>query len=211
MVQPATDATTERLYSRGVPEFYRVADELEDWLLLYIIESVTSQVAEVEAWVDDQLDFGTLFDPMLADAGWLGFLGQLVSARLQPTMTEAEERDAILYASGGWRVGTKKSIVDAAKSALTGTKYAKVYDHSTEPGDIGTATMWDVLLVTRTSETPDLPAVLEAIRLKQAVPAGVTLYTASYDAEWATIESNLPTWDDWEALTWDELQEEGLG
>lgn len=222
MPEPAVSATTERLYDR-LPEHYRNADQdaAGDYPLKRYLSLVVDQEGEVETLLD-RLDYvpadeggdggaSDLVDPLTAENRWLDWLAQHVGALLEPVLTEAERRDAVSFAPGGWRSGNKQAIRDAARTELTGTKYAAVYDHSTDASAIGAAGEWDVLVVTRPSETPAAAAVLEAIRRKRAKPAGVLLYWKAYEASWDTIEANLATWDAIEAAgSWDQIQETGL-
>lgn len=153
-----------------------------------------------------------LVDPISADDGWLDWLAQLVGVNLENLIGEQERRDAVQSASSGFRAGSKTAIADAARSALTGSKYVVVYDHSTDDvGGIGTGTQWDVLLITKSTETPDLPAVLEAINRKGAKPAGVILHHRAFEATWDAIEAAFPTWDDIEAAgSWNAIEEVGF-
>lgn len=151
--------------------------------------------------LDDTSDLG---DPTTADPEWLPWMAQLVGVKLEPGFTEQQARDAVLYASAGWRAGTKQAIADAAKSELTGTKYAAVYDHAiTGPGNGG---QWDVLIITRPTETPDPAKLLAAVVARGAKPAGVVLRHRAIESSWDTVESENPTWADI-TETWDELQE----
>lgn len=153
-----------------------------------------------------------LVNPDTADDEWLDWLGQLVGVRLAPTLDHAARVDAVKYASAGWQAGTKTAVANAAKTALTGSKYAAVYDHSTDQvNGLGTAGIWDVLVVTRVSETASTAAVLAAIVAKGAKPAGVTLHIRAYQATWAQIESEYPTWAAISAAgSWANIEEAGL-
>lgn len=206
MARPTVGVTTERLYAR-LPEFYRDADAPLDYPLLRYESLVADQASELEV-IADRLDTD-LADPLLADDGWLDWLAQAVGVRLNPAMTPAERRDAVAYSPNGWRAGTRQAVADAARTALTGTKYAKVYDHSNT--DVGGGTLWDVLVVTRAEETPDASLVLAAIVTKGAKPAGVVLYHRVYSATWTTWETTMPTWNAIEAVgSWNNLQLQGL-
>lgn len=150
-----------------------------------------------------------LVDPQAAENEWLLWLAQLVGVRLHPELTSEERRDAIRYAASGFRAGTKRAIADAAKSELSGTRYARALAHST-PDALGTATEWDVTVITRESETADSQAVLDTIIRKGAKPVGVVLHHLAYQATWAAIEHHRPTWDDWDAGDWNNVEEAGL-
>lgn len=152
-----------------------------------------------------------LGDPQLADAAWLPWLASLVGAQLDPAATLAEQRDTIQFATSGWRAGTRGAIADAARSALEGSRYATVMVHTkVTAGALVAGSMWDITIVTRASETPDPAAVLGAVVRKGVKPAGAVLWTHTYAAGWDTVEAMYPTWTDWEAATWTEIEEAGL-
>jgi len=169
---------------------------------------------ELERWREARVTRpSALADPDQAEASWLPWLAQLVGARLDPAATEAERRDTIRYATSGWRGGTRGAIEDAARSALTGTRFVRAVPHSvpSESGGIEPGTVWDITIVTRTAETPDPDAVLGAVLRKGVKPAGAVLWHASYQATWDQIEAILPTWADWEdAGGWTAIEEAGL-
>lgn len=209
MAAPAVGVTTDRMYRR-LPELYRDADALEDFDLLRFLSLVVDQASEMEA-IYERLAVGEHLDAQAADAAWLPWLAQLLGVRLVAGLTEVETRDAVSSGSSGWRAGTKAAVAAAAQSVLTGTRYAKVYDHSTSTGaGLGTASEWDVLVVTRSSETPDPAVVLDAIVRKRAKPAGVVLHHQDYESDWAALEA-LGSWNAIEALgSWDAMQEQGI-
>lgn len=127
-------------------------------------------------------------------------------------LSNIELREAIRDASVGWRAGTKGAIASAASSQLVGSRYVRVYDHSTDATNgIGIGTQWDVLVVTATSETPSPSAVLDAVSRKKAKPAGVKLWHRSYEATWSVLVAAYPAWTGWHgAHDWATLQETGL-
>lgn len=240
MPPPPSTVFADRLYNR-LPEIYRTLDVDQAWLFKRYINAITTASAEVDDLVErirgarpvgpaEPLPWGldpdelvqwiearasrpsALTDPDLADAAWLPWLAQLVGAQLDPNASIAEQRDTIRYATSGWRAGTRGAVADAARSALTGTRYAKVYPHMTADANLGLVpgTPWDVTVVTRATETPDVDAVLGAILRKGVKPAGVVLWHKAYEATWDTWEAVFPTWAEWDAATWDQMQEAGL-
>lgn len=215
MTRPDVAELTDRLYGR-LPELYRLGDARQDdgpdgWPLLRWLSLTVDQAAEVDVLADrfDPAVDGTsdLVDPDTAEAAWLPWLGQLVGAKLSPNLTEAETRDAIANPASGWLAGTKPALAAAARTALTGSRYAEVLDHSVTLAEAGEAGVFDVLLVTRTSETPDLAAVLDAVVAKGGKPAGVVLHHEAYEATWETLEATYPTWSDLEGRTWRTIEE----
>lgn len=208
---PAVSATTTRLYE-SLPEVFRTADVGTGWTLLRYLDLVLGQADDVETLIDafDPADgsVSQLVDPATADPTWLAWLAQLVGVELEPRLTEPEARDAVAFASSGWRAGNKAAIADAAKSALGGSKYLRVIPHRTDTGPSG---IWDVLLVTRMSETPDVGVVLATVIARGAKPAGVKLWHLAYSASWGQVEAAFPTWATRNGLTWRELEETGAG
>lgn len=238
---PHMSELVDRLYSR-LPQVYRYADQADStWSFKRYLAGLLVTAGEVgevveqirgdrpigpptpEPWAlaPDELEVwraerqarpSALGDPDQARTGWLPWLAQLVGARLDPAASEGERRDTIRYATSGWRGGTRSAIADAARTALTGTKYARVVPHTVPSGagGIEPGTVWDITVVTRVSETPDPDAVLGAILRKGVKPAGAVLWHAVYEATWDQQEAAYPTWDLRDAATWDELAEAGL-
>jgi hypothetical protein len=215
MAPPAVHPLTLRWYE-GLPEAWRnldAAQENPDYPLLRLMSLIGDQLGAVEELIDrinyfppdeggDPGDTSDLADPATADAAWLPWLARLVGVLLPPALSEAEARDAVAFASSGWRAGTKDGMADAARSALTGTRYVRIIDHY--GGD-----EWRVEVMTRATETPSVPAVLAAIVAKDAKPAGVELVPVAYSATWTQVEAGLPTWADWGSHSWVELEEQG--
>lgn len=131
-----------------------------------------------------------LVDPATADPGWLPWLAQIPGVTITPGMSTLARRDAISGAVSGWAAATRQSIADAARTALIGARYVQVLPHSiVNDGDGG---RWDVLLVTRVSDTPDVAAVLAAVRAANAEPVGVLLHHRAYSATFAQTRAALP-------------------
>lgn len=213
--EPTFTSTTERIWGR-LPGYLVQADSLSGWPLKTWLSGVADELGKVINIFDRINDSGApgdtsdLVNPATADAAWLPWLAQAVGVTLDPTLNEAERRAAIAGASTGFMAGTKQAVAAAAGTELTGTKHAEVYDHSTATVR-GTASMWDVLIITRPSETPSDAAVLEAVARKGAKPAGVTLWWRAYEASWDTLTASLPDWNAIEgAGSWDGVQEVGV-
>lgn len=217
MAEPIFDAITERLYE-NLPEFYRTYDARQNWQLKKWLSGIGSVLNQVETLVErfdytppeegEKNDTSELVDPMKADAAWLPWLAQLVGTQLDPTDSEARNRTRIKSALSGVRAGTKAAMIEAAKKVLTGSQTIWIYDHSTPLG-IGTGGEWDVLILTVQNETLSSP--VDAIIEAGAKPAGVQLHHQYYGASWDDLETQRPTWADWEAApTWQKLEETGL-
>jgi hypothetical protein len=149
------------------------------------------------------IESSQLVDPVLADAGWLLWMAQLVGAKVSSYDPEQTLRAIIASASSGWRAGTKDSMAAAARTQLTGSQYVEILDHQTSTGPGG---QWDVLVKTRSVETPNNQAVLDAISAAGVKPAGVVLHIVHTAASWDALEAAYPTSDQWDALTWDEIE-----
>jgi hypothetical protein len=237
---PISSILVDRLYQR-LPEVYRTMDGRDSrWAFkryLYaalhqagLIDDTVTQVAgdrpvgpaapepwglqsdELAVWrAARQNRISLLGDPQNAPSTWLSWMAQLVGAYLDPAASLPERRDTISFATSGYRAGTRQAIADAARSALTGSRYVQVLPRTAVDGS-GTITggPWDVTIVTRGSETPDPNAVLGAVVRKGVKPAGVRLWTHSFEASWAAVEAQFPAWQDWNAATWQRIEEAGL-
>jgi hypothetical protein len=204
---------SDRLYER-LPEVYRTEDP--DEVFKRYIASVTDTLGAVET-LTDRFDYITLpegepddtsdlVDPYAADDAWIPWLAQLVGIHdLSSVMMENRDRIA---SDTKFQAGTKESMRQAAKGALNGEQHVEVYSHSNDVDPLGDGDQWDVLVVTRGTETIGDP-LAEIIRL-DAKPAGVLLYHRTYTTTWDAIEAAFPTWADIEGKTWSEIEEAGL-
>lgn len=214
MPEPIFSETTERIYG-NLPEVWRVQDALANWALKRYLSGVTEQFGDLDVMVDrfdyDALpdgapgDTSDLVDPTVADAAWLPWLAQLVGQTIVSS-NEAITRARIASANK-FKTGTKAAMAEVAKNVLTGEQRINIYDHSVAaPGDGG---QWDLLIVTKSSETTSSPAA-EIIRVG-AKPAGIILHEDTFETTWDAIEAGLPTWADWEAAgSWAAIEETGL-
>lgn len=214
MAEPIYDETVERFYDR-LPGLYKFEDTQNDWTMKKFIASICEQLHVVDHLSDrfiyappedhpvEEQKHSDLVDPMYADAAWLPWLAQMVGIHFTTVLTDAQKRGMIANALGGVQAGTTASIIQAAQTVLTGTKTVYVYPASNLTG-IGAGTQWEVLVVTLPEETTTDPTL--AVIAAGAKPAGVKLYHQTYGASWNTIEASLPTWNDWETRTWDEIE-----
>jgi hypothetical protein len=234
---PYMSILADRLYQR-LPEIYRTLDARDStWTFKRYLGAILEQAGAGDTWVtgvDGDRPLGpaspvpwgltstslaawtaarlsrlsSLGDPFQADPAWLPWLAQTVGARLDPAASLAEQRDTIAFATSGWRAGITSAIEDAARSALTGSQYARAL-LATNGASAGTP--WDITIVTRASETPDPSAVLNAVLRKGVKPAGAVLHTRTFSSSWDTLAAVRPTWADWEAAgSWTALEESGL-
>jgi hypothetical protein len=216
VTRPTVTATTERLYER-LPEVYRVGDLAQTtgpdgYPLLRYLSLMGDVLGGLEVLLDRLDDTeehpSDLLSATGADAGWLRWLGQLVGVAMPPGLSEEAQREAVATASAGWRAGTSVALEAAARRALRGTRYVRVERHVTPAGP---GSVWDVTLRVRTSEAESLDAVARAVVDLGAKPAGVRLWVHPFSTPWAVLEAGLPTWADWDGLTWQEIEEFGAG
>lgn len=153
-----------------------------------------------------------LVDPLAADEVWLPWIGQLVGVKITPNMGVLEARDAIAFASTGYRSGSKYALEKAVRLVLSGSKYAVALPHTKVDGNgnIIAGTVWDLTILTRSAESPPSAQILAQIDKPTVKPAGVKLYHRTYTASWDALEAALPYWKDWNTTTWDALEQIGL-
>ena len=151
-----------------------------------------------------------LVDGRTADVDWLPYIGQMIGADVLSLPTAAERRDAVVRNYLGFRAGSRQALAEAAKLALTGEKYVRIYPH--RDGALGSivhpGTQWDILLVTKVDETPGFADIVAEILRKGAKPAGVVLHHLTYSATWTIIETAFPSWSVLESSggTWENIE-----
>ena len=153
-----------------------------------------------------------LVDPTAADARWLPWLAQLVGVEIDANEKIQYNRDAIRYASSGFRAGSKNALETAVRKVLTGSKYALAMPQTkvNEQGSIVPGTVWDLTMLTRAQESPSSFTVLQTVNKDTLKPAGVKLYHRTYQASWDALEASMPYWVNWETATWDIIEQAGL-
>lgn len=215
MAEPIFSDTMERLWER-MPGVYKFEDAQHNWQMKKWLSGVVDVFGDIDELIDRikyvppqdgpelQDLHSDLVDPTTADAAWLPWLAQLVGVKFDYLLTEQQKRDRISTAIGGVQAGTKAAIIQAAQTALTGTKTVYVYSFS-NAGGIGAGTQWEVLLLTLAAETAS--DVIVAVTNAGAKPAGVKLYHVTYGATWTTVEATLPTWTLWETKTWEQIEQ----
>jgi len=221
--EPFYTVATERLYYR-LPAFMRRDDALQGtWPLKRYLSVICDELGGLEA-LFDRINYVTtadggapgdtsdLVNATTADDAWVRWLAQLYGVTSLPnSQTTAQIRLNAQSFASSWRAGTKAAIAAAAGAALTGTKFALVFDHSNDTAGLNAGTPWDVLIYTLPSETASTAAVIQAVLDAGAKPAGVTLYAVTGLASWDTVQALAATWDAIEALgSWDAVQTLGL-
>lgn len=216
MTEPFFDDATERMYAR-LPGVYRFEDANHNWTLKRYMSGIGVTLEELNVLIDrftyTPLDDGyketpdlhsDLVDPMNADVAWLPWLAQLVGVNFDFLLSEASQRMRIANALDGAQPGTEAAIIQAAQTVLTGSKTVFVYPRSNDVGGVGAGTQWEILIKTLTAETTG--DVVAAVTNLGAKPAGIKLYHQAYGATWDTIAAAKPTWADWDASTWQDLE-----
>lgn len=152
-----------------------------------------------------------LVDPLSADEEWLPWIGQLVGVKITPNMDVFEKRGAIQFAAAGYRAGSKDALEKAVRLVLSGSRYAVALPHTkVVGGNIQPGTMWDLTMLTRSTESPSSATILAQVDKPTIKPAGVKLYHRVYQASWDSLEAALPYWKDWEEQSWDAIEQIGV-
>jgi len=220
MPEPIYSTTTERMYSR-LPEAVREQDRLQtpEYPFKKWISGIADQINELEV-ILSRIDYypvdeggvvgdtSDLVDPVTADDAWLPWLASLVGVTLTSDLP-ASQRTIISASASGFKAGTKSSVKAAAQTVLTGTKATTVYDHASNLNNRGVASLWELLVVTGKSETPDPAAVIAAIYKAVVKPVGVRINHTTYEASWATLMTTRSKWTNWN-VTWRVLMDTGL-
>lgn len=156
-----------------------------------------------------QFSTSDLVDPYAADPAWLPWVAQLFGMVLDQNLSIENQRDSIALGVTGFNAGTKAALAQAAKPYLTQTRTTLVFDHSiVNPGDGGG--QFDVLLITRLSETPPGTNLATLLTASGAKPAGVVLHHRSFQASWNAVLTAYPKWAQWQTVPWRTLEESGL-
>lgn len=233
---PYISVAAQRMYER-LPRIYRILDERNGWALKRYLAGAVHFAGDIDTMIerirgarpvgpampepwdleaDELADWraarrdvnSALTDPDLANPSWLSYIAQLLGAYLDPRSSLAERRDTIRFATSGYRGGTSAALADAARSALTGSRYVMVQKWTRGDGDV--PSVWDITLRTRASETPvSSQEVIDTVIRKGAKPAGVRLWHTTYGTPWDLVEARFPTWEDWELRPWDAIEESG--
>lgn len=151
------------------------------WHLLHWIDSMFSQLAEVDELVrdtDDHVGWGRLLDVDAAPDWALPWLAQFVGVIPLQGLDPASQRLRIKGAAGFHR-GTIEAVKDAARQRLTGTRRVELYERDGSP--------WRFRIRTYASETPDPQAVVDAVTALK--PAGLVFVHEVHSG----IEINLMT------------------
>lgn len=234
MPEPEYGVTTESMYER-FPDIYRIEDAKANWVLKRFLSGMGMVMSDIEMllkridYVDpsergghdnDEEDLvvngvtygltSDLVDSRTADYAWLPWIAQVLGVTLDQKATEQDQRDLLSTPSASFSVGTKQSIKATVQAGLTGTKYCEVYDHTVSLGSIGAGTVWDMFIAVKTSEIPAGFDPVAAVIAANQKPAGVILRSGNFETAWSVIQSQYPTWAEWNNATWQEIESAGL-
>lgn len=152
-----------------------------------------------------------LVDPRTANTEWLPWLSQFAGHSINHFATLEDARQAFSDTETNFAAGTIGAIQNAVAAVLTGSKTVRVFPMTSDPAHRGEGTQWDVSIVTRTSESPDISMMEEAVARRNAKPAGVVFHFHKHQSTWDAVELDNPTWDVWDRKTWTQIEESGLG
>lgn len=183
-------------------EYYASLDEFNTYVRPAGLETETFGYAPIGETSD-------LLDARTSDYDWLPYIAQLIGADISDLTSEADRRDAIIYNYLGFRAGSREALEDAAKRVLTGSKYVRVYPHRDGSGGsiFSEGTQWDILIITKTEETPSVEDIVAEILRKGAKPAGVVLHHIAYALTWEVLEATFTSWSAIEAAgSWNNIE-----
>ena len=218
MTEPIFTEAAEEFYRDFVPEHYRVMDSRLDWPLKRWLSGYGDQLENLRVLYerfnyqapDDGgglNDTSDLVDPMTANPEWLNWRAQLTGHRIVVPMAVDEKRAFIADTRAGLQPGTIRSMLAAARTALSGERYCNVYRNTSNAASIGTSDMWHMMLVTKASEEVRDPR--QAIIDAGVKPAGVILHHNEFTTTWNVIMTKFPTWAAWNAASWKDIEEAG--
>ena len=167
----STQAFAEELYHRLRP--WTGADPQLGWAWAHLCVAIAAQFSDV--WEAARADpetgepgWARMLDPMRCPIGVLPWLAQFKGTTVPAGLTEPQQRAHVLEA-GGWDRGTVASLVRATRGSLDGglDAYVNVVERVGDDPD-------QMLVVTRTSQTPDPALALRAIRAATVAGMNVT-------------------------------------
>lgn len=184
------------------------------------IGSITDIAGQVEAMLE-RIDYNTvinggvegdtsdLIDAVNADSSWFRWIAMMRGVRINLNGDENSQRQELI-AAGVYNTGTKADIAKTAAQGLSGSKLVRVVPRSTTVEDQGTKGVWDVLIITRATETPPGYDPVQRVIDAGAKPAGIRLHHDTFQGTWDAFEAQYPNWNAIDAATWDEIEEAGL-
>lgn len=172
-------------------------DEANGWALAHVCNAIGEMRQRAMDLFEDRDGFpgwSQLFDVERCPGYALPFLAQVAGTKVTVGASEEQQRDEVRRRAGQAR-GRPASLISAVQATLTGDKTVRLVERAG-----GSA--WQVVVVTRTSETPDSAATLAAALSQK--PGGIVLtLVVSDDPIWfeATLTYADVTGTAWEDLT----------
>ena len=151
-----------------------------------------------------------LVDPRTANTEWLPWLSQFAGHNINHFSSLEEARNAFASTESNFAAGTIGAIQNAVGAVLTGTRTVRVFPMTTRLDQVGQASQWDIAIVTRTSESPDISVMEEAVSLRNAKPVGVVFHFFKHQSTWDAVELANPDWNTWDTRNWTQIEEAGL-
>jgi hypothetical protein len=162
----------DRLYAALEP--YARDDANNNYALLTFLGGLAQMYEPIRVLADDgdngEVGWSVILDLLRCPTSGLPWLGQLVGAIVDPTLSDADQRAQIQHVSG-WARGSLAAIKAAPAPYLTGTKTVIIRER--DSGVAPTDPAYGLTILTYTAETPDPTAVLNAILAQK--PAGIIL------------------------------------
>jgi len=184
----------QQLYDALYPLAYDDANQGYD-LFIYC-GALARMCDQIETYARDTDDgkpgWSILLDVDRCPTEALGWLAQFVGVKLNPVLSDADQR-ARIRSTDGFKRGTIGAMVGAAQQFLTGSKtvYVKERDSSVS-SVLGGA--YGLTILTLASETPDSAAVLAALQSQK--PAGVILaYNTVTGMTWQLVNTTYASWN----------------
>jgi len=143
-------------------ELWQLADDLDEprgYVLAHVSNALgLMRVAAMDLFEDrdGRPGYSQMLDieRLPASAGF-GYLGQIVGVKPTVGAPDEQQRDEVRRRAGKDR-GRPSATIAAVKAVLTGSKSVRIVER------VG-GSAWRHYVITRTDETPDVPAVLAAI------------------------------------------------
>lgn len=173
MTIPSLGSVGAELYDALAPLAYD--DENHGYALAHVCEAIGrmwQQVADLAEDRDGRPGWATLLDVETCPGWALPWLAQIPGARITTGAPENLQRDEARRRSGQAR-GRPQTMIDAARATLTGTRTVRLIERAG-----GSA--WQIVAITRTTETPDPAATLKALMAEK--PGGDLLTHIVSDA-----------------------------
>lgn len=164
--RPAVQPITDDFYNDLGP--WRRADETAaTWQLLEYSDAAVGLMQSIESIIRDSdagVGWSSIMDVDRAPSAWLPWMAQLGGIRLEPGLSDVNQR-ARIKSTDGFRRGSPGAIVGAAQQYLTGTKTVYLVERH------GSA--YRLTVAVKASEVADIAAVQRAVTAQK--PAGIVL------------------------------------